>query len=179
MDIAKSDKKIHHEGRFIRFVEREGWEFVERINCAGVVSIVSVTRDNKLLLVEQYRESMQSDVIELPGGLVSDNASNLGETVEEAAGRKLFEETGHHAEYVTEMNYGPVSSGLSTELVTFMQAHNPMKLPESGGAESELIVVHEAPLQNIGYWLSGQQDDGKLIDVKIYAGLYMLGKYFV
>lgn len=51
----ESDARIEWEGRHLRVVVRNGWEYVSRTASTGVVGIVAVTDDGKLILVEQHR----------------------------------------------------------------------------------------------------------------------------
>jgi ADP-ribose pyrophosphatase len=55
-------------------------------------AVVALTRDQRVLLVRQYRPAVERYTLELPSGLV-----DAGETPAEAAGRELLEETGHAA----------------------------------------------------------------------------------
>ena len=57
------------------------------------VVIVAVTRDNRILLVRQYRPPVAEVTLELPAGHIEP-----GETPEQAARRELREETGHEAD---------------------------------------------------------------------------------
>jgi hypothetical protein len=36
-------KEILHQGRFVRLVREDGWEYVERPNATGIVIIVAAT----------------------------------------------------------------------------------------------------------------------------------------
>ena len=56
--------------------------------CDGVM-ILPITRDNKIIMVRQYRPAINEYIYELPAGIV-----DPGETIEEAAKRELYEETG-------------------------------------------------------------------------------------
>jgi ADP-ribose pyrophosphatase len=55
-------------------------------------AVVALTRDQRVLLVRQYRPAVERYTLELPSGLV-----DAGETPAEATGRELLEETGHAA----------------------------------------------------------------------------------
>ena len=57
------------------------------------VVIVAVTRENRILLVRQYRPPVAAVTLELPAGHVEP-----GETPEQSARRELLEETGHEAD---------------------------------------------------------------------------------
>ena len=60
------------------------------------VVIVAVTRDNRILLVRQYRPPVAAMTLELPAGHVEP-----GETPKQAARRELLEETGYDAKSFT------------------------------------------------------------------------------
>jgi hypothetical protein len=47
------------------------WEFARRLNASAVVAIIPVTKQNELILVEQYRIPIGCYAIELPAGLSS------------------------------------------------------------------------------------------------------------
>lgn len=59
------------------------------------VSIIAITKDGQILLVEQYRPVVEDNTLELPSGHVEE-----GESPEEAACRELLEETGYKANKV-------------------------------------------------------------------------------
>ena len=61
-----SETTIHYRGRYLDLVERDGWEYSTRSNASAVVVIVAVTRDRRLLLVEQFRKPVGARVIDLP-----------------------------------------------------------------------------------------------------------------
>ena len=84
------------QGRFLRLVRVDGWEWAERTNAKGVVCIAALTEDGGLLLIEQHRAPMGTTVVELPAGLVGDDG-DPNEHHEIAAARELEEETGYRA----------------------------------------------------------------------------------
>ena len=133
------------EGRWLNFVARGGWEYAERRAISGIVGIVAVTDDRRLILVEQYRPPVDAPVIELPAGLVGDEPGRADEPLVEAARRELIAEAG----------YG-------------------VKSISAGGGEShENRTCHGGPLYALDAWLVERQAAGRLIDLKIYAGLYL------
>ena len=87
--------QTRYEGRFLRMVARGHWEFVERANSTGVVAVLAVTPDDKILLVEQFRPPVEASVIEIPAGLAGDIAGEEDEDFSRAAVRELAEESGY------------------------------------------------------------------------------------
>lgn len=163
-----------NEGRFIKFMSLKGWEYVQRNNCTGVVVIVAVTENGKILLTEQYRIPVGKKVIELPAGLVNDSFEICEEHIEEAAERELLEETGYKAGKIFRLTEGPISAGLCSEVITFVRAEDLKKEGAGGGDTSESIIVHEVSIDHIEEWLMDMQLKGVMVDPKVYAGLYFV-----
>jgi ADP-ribose pyrophosphatase len=161
-------------GRFLRLVSRQGWEFVERCGASGVVGIVAVTDDRRLLLVEQFRPPTACSVIELPAGLAGDIRGQELEDLETAARRELLEETGYAADELTYLATGPSSAGLTNETVALFLAEGLRQESSGGGNDSENITVHAIRFDDVATWLRARAGEGALIDLKIYAALYFI-----
>ena len=172
--MTRTAPRVVSEGKFVRLLIQGGWEYVERPNCTGAVIVVAVTKTNKLLLTEQYRIPVGKPVIEFPAGLVGDRAGQEAEALEVAAIRELLEETGYEAEQILPLAGGPTSAGLTSELVWLVRAVGLAKRSAGGGEAHERITVHEVPLGDVEGWLRQQEQRGKLVDPKVYAGLYLL-----
>lgn len=169
--------EILKEGKYIRFLRRGDWEYVQRVNCSGIVIIIAMTDDQKLLFVRQYRAPVNSDVIEFPAGLVNDGCSEGEETAAEAAKRELLEETGYEACELIQIFSGPGGAGTSSDILTFFLARKIRKVSDGGGDESERITTYEIPLSCVEDWLKMMAEQGIPADPKIYAGLYFLKTY--
>ena len=165
---------ILHKGQYLDLIREDNWEFVKRTNCSGIVVVVAVTKAGKALFVEQFRRPVRAQVIEWPAGLVNDKTPHDPESLETAARRELLEETGYEAGKLTLLTEGPVSSGLSAEIITIYQALDVIKKGPGGGDETESIIVHEVSLQEVDLWLYEMEKKGYLVDPKVYAGLYFL-----
>lgn len=174
MNQDPQDDMVLGEGKFVRLVNRQGWEFIDHPGLKGIVVVVAVTAKRELLLVEQYRAPLQSKVIELPAGMVGDKPGHEEEPFGEAAQRELVEETGYSAERFEFLTEGPASPGRSSFLYTFFRAYGVQKTHEGGGDETEDIRVYAVPLDGIDAWLRARAAEGILIDPKIYAGLYFI-----
>ncbi len=169
---SDNQDQVLGDGKHSRLVSSNGWEYVERKNATGIVGIVAVTPEGQLLLVEQFRPPVGRHVIELPAGLAGDSDDTVGEHLAEAARRELEEETGYTASSMVQLSKGPPSAGLSSEVVTFYLARGLKRIGEGGGDGSESITTHFVPLDHADAFLRNALADGRLIDPKVYLGLY-------
>jgi len=160
------------DGKYIQLVKQGKWEYVRRKGISGIVAIVAVTDDGKLLLVEQYRPPVGRRVVELPAGLAGDEAGTENEALAAAAARELLEETGYEAGEMTLLGAGVPSAGLCDEVITLFRAAGLKKTGAGAGVGGEQITLHEVPLAGVQQWLLEKVRDGCLIDLKVYGGLY-------
>ena len=168
-----AEATVLHRGRFLELCEADTWEFVRRPGVKGIVAIVAVTDDQQLILVEQYRPPVGRAVIELPAGLAGDIPLQEDEPLVTAARRELKEETGYEAKHWTCLGEGPSSAGLTTEIITFFHAGGLLKVGEGGGDQHEDIRVHRVAVAEFSAWSRDREREGKLVDFKIHAGLFM------
>ena len=169
----QSDRpEIVRKGKFIDLVKRGSWEYVTRPDVSGIVGILAITDDRKLVLVEQFRPPVNRRVIEIPAGLAGDDAASAGENLAAAAARELEEETGYRAARVEMVASGVSSAGLTDEIITLFRATGLVRVGDGGGDEHENITVHEVPLDEVKVWLEQRVREGLLVDLKIYGALY-------
>lgn len=166
------EKQTLHEGKWVRLVKQGQWEFCERTNVSGIVGIIAVTADDHIILNQQFRPPVNCDMIELPAGLVGDEAGREDEPLREGARRELEEETGYHAGSMKRVAVGAPSAGICDEIITFYLATDLDKVSDGGGDDHEDITVHRVPLAGIEDWLNAKSDEGLLIDLKVYLALY-------
>ena len=159
-------KTVVAEGKYLRFIDVDGWEYMDRINCEDAAIIIPITDDGKLVLIEQKRRPFDQPVIEFPAGLIND-LPDCEENDEDAAHRELIEETGYEAGQLDRVCYGPVSAGISSEQASIFKASKLSKVGPGGGDASEDIRVHEIPLTELDAWLDTQEAEGKYIDIKV------------
>jgi ADP-ribose pyrophosphatase len=168
--------QILHESKFLRLVQQGTWVYAQRPNVTGIVAVVAVTPEDKLLLVEQFRIPVNAHVIELPAGLAGDEPGQANETLAVAARRELLEETGYAAAEFEELVTTTSSAGMTDECVTLFLARGLLKVGKGGGVASEEIMVHEVPLAQTHHWLQQQLARGVHVDSRVYAGLYFINR---
>ncbi len=178
--LKNSKKEVIYKGKFLSYIVKGGWEYIERNNCDGIVIILAMTKDKKVIFIEQYRPPVSKKVIEFPAGLVNDfeqNGLKRKETLLQAAKRELLEETGYAAKRMNQIFKGPINCGISSDLVTFVRAINIQKVSAGGGDETEEIKVHAIGIEKAEAWFKKKEKEGYLIGPRLYAGLYFLNKY--
>lgn len=165
-------REILFEGRFVRLVRENHWEWAERTNTACAVVVVAVTPRKQIVLTEQYRIPLAARVLELPAGLVGDTPQQAGEGAVEAARRELLEETGFQSDDWRMLVEGPVSAGMSNEVAALYLARDAWASGQGGGDATETIEVHVVDLDQAEAFLAAKRRQGVLVDPKVYAGLY-------
>lgn len=163
-------------GKFLALIKEGHWEYAHRTNATGAAIIAAVTDEAKILLVEQYRIPVHARTIELPAGIIGDEPGSSDESHLDAARRELVEETGYEAGQIDALTHGPASAGLGSEVVTLFLASKLRRVGTGGGVAHEDITVHEVCLNEIDSWLAAKAKAGVLIDPKVYAGLYFIGR---
>ncbi|MDZ4276377.1 MAG: NUDIX hydrolase, partial [Erythrobacter sp.] len=112
------------EGRFITAKKRGRWEYVGRARGIRAAVIIALDDDTDgtrhVILVSQYRVPLGRFCLELPAGLVGDDAGGEGEDALTAAARELEEETGYRAARLEVLGEFYSSPGMVSEAFTLM-----------------------------------------------------------
>ena len=166
-------KHTLYEGDWLRLVKIDHWESCERTHGQGMaVIVIAVTPSDEVLFVEQYRVPLGARTIEMPAGLVGDDHAE--DTLADAARRELIEETGWAPGRVDVLLVGPTSSGMSNERIAFVRALDLVRVGDGGGVDSEDITVHHVPRAEAPAWLMRKHAEGFELDLKLWAGLWMI-----
>lgn len=163
-----------HRGVYLQLLKQGRWEYADRVRGREAVAIVAITDKQELILTEQYRVPLRKQVIDLAAGLVGDVAGDEEEQARIAAERELLEETGYVAKTWEYVFTGPLSAGMTTELVSFFVARSAKQVGPGGGDGTEGIQVHKVPLGKLEVWLRRKGTSRRLIDPKIYAAVGIL-----
>lgn len=169
------DTQTLYEGDWLRLVRIGHWESCERTHGQGMaVIVIAVTPGDEILFVEQYRVPLGARTIEMPAGLVGDDHAD--DTLADAARRELAEETGWSPGTVDVLLVGPTSAGMSNERIAFVRARDLVRVGDGGGVEGEDITVHAVPRADAPRWLMQKQAEGYELDLKLWAGLWMIDR---
>ena len=168
-----ADERIVWQGDYITAKTRGRWEYVGRPRNIRAAVILAVDAQDHVLLVEQYRVPLSKYCIELPAGLIGDEAEFDGEDPLAAAGRELEEETGYRAAVLEDLGCFWSSPGMVSESFTLVRARELTRVGDGGGIGDENIIVHRVPLSDIRSFIDGKRADGCGIDVRV---LLLLGQ---
>lgn len=159
------EENVLHKGKFLTFCERNGWEFVKRTKGTNGVMILPLTIDNCFVVVEEWREPIQKNLINFPAGVIED-----GEGFAEAAERELLEETGYEMGGRDEFYQIATSAGITNEKLFVFPAYDCIKVSYGGGMfdEGEQIKVHKVPFNNLFQWLKIKESNGCLIGASLW-----------
>ncbi|MEA3044911.1 MAG: ADP-ribose pyrophosphatase [Sphingomonadales bacterium] len=152
------------EGRFLAAKRRGKWEYVARTRGIHAAVILAID-EGAVILVEQYRVPLGRNCLELPAGLVGDEAE--GEEAAVAAIRELEEETGYRAARATELGRFYSSPGMVSEGFTLLRAEGLERIGEGGGVAGEDILVHRVPLAEVAAFVAAKRAEGCAIDVRL------------
>ncbi len=168
-------ENIVFDGKYMDIIHAENngttWEYAARKGITGAAGIVAITDDQKLVLIEQFRQPVEKVCIEIPAGLIGDHGP---ESICEGANRELTEETGYTAGQMSIIGTFPLSPGMTSEVMTMILATKLKKIGEGGGVDSdENISVIEIPvLSSPVQLLQLAPDDTKYIDSKVFMAVY-------
>lgn len=181
-------KTVIGEGRFLRlcnnlFTDEEGrersWESVERINSSGAVMIAAFLRTSrKVLFVRQFRPPAGKYTIELPAGLLD----KAGESVEDAALRELYEETGYAGKVLRVLPPAYSSPGMSRETITivFVEIADEeySEAPEAHNDEGECIETFAVSIDAIGEFLREREAAGDAVEARTALAPWLMPAIF-
>jgi ADP-ribose pyrophosphatase len=122
------------------------------------VLLLPIARDDRVVLVSQYRHPAGDYLLELPAGKVDE-----GESPEEAAARELAEETGYRAERLVRFGEFFLAPGYSTELMTAFVATGLVpgeKSPDPDEILSNVLLTKEEVISGL---MSARFRDAKTI----------------
>lgn len=159
-----TDTETPWQGKFIEVRRKGHWEWAARRGDVHAAVILAI-HGGAVILVEQQRIPLGRRSLELPAGLVGDEAD--GETPEAAAARELEEETGFRPARVEALGVFASSPGMTSETFTLVRASELTRTGEGGGVEGEGITVHHVPLGELPAFVAAKRAEGVAIDVRL------------
>lgn len=135
----------------------ETWDYIE--HRTGASAVLAVLPNGKLLLVRQYRPSLERYVWELPAG-----GRAPEESFEETARRELLEETGYESKDYTHLMTLCSTPAFCNEKIEIYMATDCYKVAEQDLDEAESIEVKAWDVEVLLEMIySGQMQDAKTV----------------
>ena len=132
------------------------------------VNVVTVTTDNQIVLIKQYRHGIQSVTYEIPGGMV-----DSGENSIDAAKRELLEETGYASENWLLLGEVHPNPAIQNNICYTYLAKDVYKVREPEPDDSEEIKTFLVPSNNITKLIS----NGEMTHALVITALYWYSLY--
>ena len=130
----------------------------EIVKHPGAVAVIALTKENKLVMVEQYRKALERSIIEIPAGKLEP-----GEEPATTARRELEEETGYGCHELTFLQSFYTSPGFADEIIHIYVARDLYVIEQKAALdEDEFVELLEVSLEE-ALQLVQQQ---KIIDAK-------------
>lgn len=138
----------------------------ELVKHPGAVAIIPITKEGKIIFVEQYRKALEKSIIEIPAGKLEP-----GEEPEVTAVRELEEETGYTTQKLKKLGSFYTSPGFADELLHVYEADNLELLTQKvAGDEDEFVELMELTLEEA----EGLVEEERIHDAKtMYALLHL------
>ena len=138
----------------------------EIVRHSGAVALIPITNEGKMILVKQFRKSLDRTLIEIPAGRIE-----IGEDPNETALRELEEETGYGAQKVTYIQSFATSPGFADEVIHLYLAEELFVIENPAeGDEDEFIELFEVTIEEAEKMVvSGEIYDAKTAFAVLYA----------
>ncbi len=133
----------------------------EFLDHRGAVAVIAITDDQKIVMVEQHRYALHSNVLEIPAGKLEKD-----ENILKAAKRELSEETGIEAKKWKSLGYIHPAIGYSNEVI-YLYLATGLTFKESHPDEDEFINTRLMPLKTV----LKMAKTNKLTDAKTLSAL--------
>lgn len=153
---------------FARSGDKRGSFFV--LENPDWVNVIAVTKDQQIVLIEQFRHGTGEIITEIPGGMIDD-----GEDHERAARRELLEETGYTAEEFVFIGKSRPNPAIQNNWIYHYVAVNAEKQEEVAFDEHESVVTRLCHLSEFAQMIkSGEITHSLVVAAFQYFSFYAM-----
>ena len=129
------------------------------------VNVIALTKDDQVVLIEQFRQGTQEIILEIPGGMVDED-----ESAEASARRELLEETGFSSAEFILLGTSAPNPAIQGNTIYHFLALGCEKIAEPKFDEHESVVTKLVSRSEI----KGLILDGKITHSLVVAAFYFL-----
>lgn len=149
---------------FLQTVELPNRKLAKReiVRHPGAVAILPLTKDNRLIVVEQFRKALERSIIEIPAGKL-----DPGEDPYQCAVRELKEETGCSSNSMEHVVSFYTSPGFANEIIHLYRAFD-CDFGENKLDEDEFVELLTITLEEAKQLIREQ----RIIDAKTILAIY-------
>jgi len=134
------------------------------------VNIVALTKDFKVVLIEQFRHGIEEIILEIPGGMIDG-----GEEPETAARRELLEETGYSAREFVLIGKSRPNPAIQNNWIYHFAAIDAEKTGDVKFDEHESVATKLCPVMRIPNLIqSGEITHSLVLTAFQYFSFYMM-----
>lgn len=145
----------------------------ELVKHPGAVAVIALTKDKRMIFVEQYRKPLERSLVEIPAGKIEPN-----EAPHITARRELEEETGYTAKTLTHITSFYTSPGFADEIIHLYYTDDIEALDEPvAGDEDEFVERIFLTIEEVERFIQDQKIyDAKTMIAVQYVKLMGLGR---
>ncbi len=127
------------------------------------VNVIALTKENEVVLIEQFRHGAEKTILEIPGGII-----DAGEKPETAARRELLEETGFSSNEFVCLGKSNPNPAIQNNAIYHFLALDCEKTGETSFDEHESIKTKLVTLKEIERLIKSEKITHSLVLAAFY-----------
>ncbi|HQU85078.1 MAG TPA: NUDIX hydrolase [Pyrinomonadaceae bacterium] len=132
------------------------------------VNIIALTKENEVVLIEQFRHGIEEIILEIPGGMIDGD-----EEPEFAAKRELLEETGFSSNEWICLGKSRPNPAIQNNTIYHFLALNCEKTEETSFDEHENVVTKFKKIENV----EALMKNGEIVHSLVLTAFYLYSLY--